>query len=67
MAVSVGDAEAFDARVAETLPRLAAAVPAFARRLEAAGLAANELRDVAALSRLPVLTKDDLVALQATT
>jgi phenylacetate-CoA ligase len=65
MAVRVGYAEAFDARVAETLPRLAAAVPAFARRLEAAGLAADEVRDVAALSRLPVLTKDDLIARQA--
>jgi phenylacetate-CoA ligase len=58
-------AHAFDVRVSEVLPRLAAAVPAFSRRVEAAGLHPGELRDVDALSRIPVLAKDALIALQA--
>jgi phenylacetate-coenzyme A ligase PaaK-like adenylate-forming protein len=58
-------AVAFDARIAGALPRLAAAVPAFARRVAAAGLDPVDLRDVDALSRIPVLAKDDLVSLQA--
>ena len=60
-------ARGFDARVAEVLPRLAAAVPAFARRLADAGVDPRELRDVETLSRVPVLAKDELILLQAET
>lgn len=43
------------------LTRLAAAVPALRRRVEGAGLAPEDLAEVAALSRVPVLTKDELL------
>jgi phenylacetate-CoA ligase len=46
------------------LPRLAAAVPALRRRVEAAGLRPEDLDDVAALARIPVLSKDELLDLQ---
>jgi hypothetical protein len=58
MAVSLAPedyARGFDTRVAEVVPRLAAAVPAFALRLEDAGVDPRELLDVEALSRVPVL------------
>ena len=54
----------FDQRVAD-LVVAAAAVPGFAARLEAAGLPQEELVSVAALDRLPVLSKDRLLDLQA--
>jgi phenylacetate-coenzyme A ligase PaaK-like adenylate-forming protein len=57
-------AQAFDARIADALPRLAAAVPAFADRLTAAGVSPDDLTGVDALSRVPVLGKDDLISLQ---
>jgi phenylacetate-CoA ligase len=68
MAMSVAPddyAQAFDARVAELMPRLAAAVPAFARRLQQAGVRPDDLCDVAALARIPVLSKDELISMQA--
>jgi phenylacetate-CoA ligase len=64
MAVSSYPA-ALDARVAAVLARLCETIPAFRERVAAAGLQPGELRDVTALSRLPVLGKDELVALQA--
>ena len=68
MAVTVSPdlyAHTFDERVAEHVSDVAARVPSFAHRLQAAGLDPDELNDVAALDRLPVLTKDDLINLQA--
>lgn len=56
-------ASGFDARV----PQLADAAercPGLARRLREAGVGHDELVDVAALDRLPVLTKDELLGLQ---
>jgi phenylacetate-CoA ligase len=58
-------ASSFDERVARLIPHAAAHVEAFAGRLERAGLAAADLSDAASLDRLPVLTKDDLLDLQA--
>jgi phenylacetate-CoA ligase len=46
------------------LPRLAAAVPALRRRVEAAGLRPEDLADLEELARIPVLSKDDLIELQ---
>ncbi|MGH8992724.1 MAG: phenylacetate--CoA ligase family protein [Acidimicrobiia bacterium] len=55
----------FDARVAEVLAPAAAAVPALAARLRAEGMEPGDLTDVASLDRLAVLSKDDLIDLQA--
>jgi phenylacetate-CoA ligase len=49
---------------AAALPRLAAAVPALRRRIEAAGLRPDDLADLEALARIPVLSKDELLELQ---
>lgn len=46
------------------LQRLAAAVPALRRRVEAAGLRTEDLDDLEALARIPVLSKDELLELQ---
>jgi phenylacetate-CoA ligase len=46
------------------LPRLAAAIPALRRRVEAAGLRTQDLEDPEALARIPVLSKDELLELQ---
>ncbi|GAB4537137.1 MAG: AMP-binding protein [Anaerolineales bacterium] len=51
----------------DLIPYLAAHAPGFAERLNQAGLSAGELRSVADLSRLPVIRKDDLAAIQAAT
>ncbi|MEW6472976.1 MAG: AMP-binding protein [Actinomycetota bacterium] len=56
---------AFDERVFNVLRPAAGLVPALADRLAAAGLVPDDLVDVAALDRLPVLSKDDLIDLQA--
>jgi phenylacetate-CoA ligase len=56
---------AFDERVFEVLRPAAEVVPALADRLADAGLVPDDLADVAALDRLPVLSKDDLIDLQA--
>lgn len=57
-------ARSFDAAVRDTLPEAARRCPGLARRLGEAGLDAADLVDVAALDRLPVLTKDALLELQ---
>ena len=55
----------FDERVFEVLRPAAQAIPALAARLAEAGLVPDDLVDVAAVDRLPVLSKDDLIDLQA--
>jgi phenylacetate-CoA ligase len=68
MAVTVSAetyASRFDQRVEETLPEAARRSEAFAARLRAAGIEPEELVDVAALELIPVLTKDELIDLQA--
>jgi phenylacetate-CoA ligase len=55
----------FDERVFDVLRPAAQVVPALAARLADAGLLPDDLVDVAALDRLPVLSKDDLIDLQA--
>jgi phenylacetate-CoA ligase len=57
-------ARSFDERVRSVLPEAARRCPGFARRLNAAGVAADELASVADLDRLPVMSKDDLLNLQ---
>ena len=57
-------ARRFDADVAAVLPAAARRLPALRRRLRAAGLAPDDLTDVAALDRLPVLSKDALLDAQ---
>lgn len=54
-----------DERVSAVLPEAARRVEAFEARLTQAGLVPDDLVDVAALDRLPVLSKDELVDLQA--
>ncbi|MGC8827120.1 MAG: phenylacetate--CoA ligase family protein, partial [Anaerolineae bacterium] len=51
--------------LAELIRHLAQNAPGFARRLQTAGLQAADLRTPADLNALPVLRKDDLIALQA--
>jgi len=58
-------ARSFDERVAAVLPDAARRVEALGARFRAAGLGPDDLRDVAALDRLPVLAKDELIELQA--
>jgi phenylacetate-CoA ligase len=55
----------FDERVFEVLRPAAGAVPGLAARLADAGLMPDDLVDVAAVDRLAVLSKDDLIDLQA--
>jgi phenylacetate-CoA ligase len=56
---------AFDERVFEVLRPAARVVPGLAARLAEAGLMPDDLVDVATVDRLPVLSKDDLIDLQA--
>lgn len=56
---------AFDERVFEILRPAAVAVPALAARLAQAGMVPDDLVDVAAVDRLAILSKDDLIDLQA--
>ncbi|NPA93655.1 MAG: phenylacetate--CoA ligase [Chloroflexi bacterium] len=49
----------------ELIAHLTAHAPAFARRMEAAGLTPEDIRTPDDLARIPVLRKDDLIALQA--
>jgi phenylacetate-CoA ligase len=58
-------ARRFDSLVAGVLADAAARVGALRDRLRAAGLEPGDLTDVAALDRLPVLSKDELIDLQA--
>ncbi len=48
----------------DTITHLHANAPAFAARLEAAGLAVDDLQTAVSLSALPVFRKDDLIELQ---
>jgi phenylacetate-CoA ligase len=68
MAVTVSPelyARMFDERVAALVSDAAARLAVFASRLRAAGLDPDEIRDVTALDRLPVLSKDQLIDIQA--
>lgn len=56
---------AFDEQVFEVLRPAAGVVPALGARLAEAGLMPDDLVDVAAVDRLPILSKDDLLDLQA--
>lgn len=58
-----GYARSFDQRLA-TLQEAAGRCRGFARRLADAGLAAEDLRSVAALDRIPILGKDELLERQ---
>jgi len=58
-------ARRFDPLVAGVLADAAARVGPLLARLSAAGLEPGDLTDVAALDRLPVLSKDELIDLQA--
>ena len=63
--ISPADYQAgFDDRVASVVAEAAGRSPGFRRRLEEAGLAVEELTDVAALDRLPILSKDELLRRQ---
>ena len=65
MAVIDSYVRSFDERVAAFLPDAARRVEALGMRLRSAGLSPEELQDVAALDRLPVLSKDELIGVQA--
>jgi phenylacetate-CoA ligase len=58
-------ARSFDERIAAVVAPAAERVPAFAERLRAAGLGPSELTSIDELDRIPILTKDDLVEVQA--
>ena len=60
-------AHSFDERVGRVIPEATRRVETLGARLRSAGVAPGELRDVAALDRVPVLGKDELIDLQATT
>jgi phenylacetate-CoA ligase len=55
----------FDERIATVVGAAAERVPALRDRLRAAGVDPREVTSVDALDRIPVLTKDDLVDVQA--
>jgi phenylacetate-CoA ligase len=58
-------ARGFDERIASVLAPAAEQLPALGDRLRAAGLEPSELTSIDELDRIPVLTKDDLVDVQA--
>ncbi len=53
-----------DERVVATVQEAAARVPAFAARLRDAGISPTAVRHIRDLDAVPILTKDDLLALQ---
>jgi phenylacetate-CoA ligase len=57
-------ARSFDERVRSVLPEAVRRCPGLARRLAAAGVVVAALDSVAALARVPVMSKDDLLNLQ---
>jgi phenylacetate-CoA ligase len=57
-------AASFDAEIAGVLPEAVRRAPGLAARLAGAGVAVEDLTDVASLDRIPVLTKDALLDLQ---
>jgi phenylacetate-CoA ligase len=58
-------ARSFDERIASVVAPAAERIPALGDRLRAAGVEPSELTSVDDLDRIPVLTKDDLVDVQA--
>jgi phenylacetate-CoA ligase len=60
----VAYARSFDGQVRTVLPEAARRCPGLARRFAAAGVVAADLVDVAALDRIPVMSKDQLIELQ---
>jgi phenylacetate-CoA ligase len=58
-------AQSFDERIASVLAPAAERVPALADRLRAAGIEPGELTSIDVLDRIPVLTKDELLEVQA--
>ena len=58
-------AHSFDERVASLVAAAAERVPAFRRRLDDAGVAPEEVTNVDALDRIPIVTKDELIDVQA--
>jgi phenylacetate-CoA ligase len=58
-------ARSFDERIASVLAPAADRIPALRERLRPAGIEPGDLTDVDALDRIPILTKDDLVDVQA--
>jgi phenylacetate-CoA ligase len=58
-------ARSFDELIASVLARAAGHLPALGDRLRAAGLEPSELTGIEELDRIPILTKDDLVEVQA--
>ena len=58
-------AQSFDERIASVLAPAAERVPALADRLRAAGVEPSELTSIDELDRIPIVTKDDLVEVQA--
>ena len=58
-------ARGFDDRVAAVLPDAARRIEAFGERLRAAGIEPTDLVNIDSLSRVPVVSKDDLIDLQA--
>lgn len=50
--------------LSETISQLYVNAPAFRERMQAAGLTPDDIQSAADLARLPVLHKDDLIALQ---
>jgi phenylacetate-CoA ligase len=57
-------AHSFDERVRTVLPEAAHRCPGLAQRLAAAGMTPDDLTGVAALDRIPVMSKDHLIDLQ---
>ena len=58
-------ARSFDERIASVVAAAAEGIPALRERLRAAGVEPSALTGVDALDRIPILTKDDLVDVQA--
>jgi hypothetical protein len=58
-------ARSFDELIASVLAPAAEHLPALGDRLRAAGLEPSELTNIEELDRIPILTKDDLVEVQA--
>lgn len=54
-----------DAAIPAVVSEAARRVPAFAARLEQADVAPDQVRSTADLARLPIITKDDMIGLQA--
>ena len=58
-------ARSFDERIASVVATAASRIPAFRERLRAAGVEPGDVTDVEALDRIPIVTKDDLLGVQA--